>query len=179
MRSHVYSIMAGLLFCACYPMPAECQAQPSSASFMIVEWQRAKAYTKEYLDAMPDDGYSFKPTPEVRTFAQQFIHLAIDNFGFAASATGKPNPYADSKAEDDPAMQSKAAVTKFVLDSYDYAIEALQGVNAVQLQEKVGKRMLTREQLFFKGFEHQTHHRGQTTVYLRLKGVKPPNEKLF
>jgi uncharacterized damage-inducible protein DinB len=30
-----------------------------------------------------------------------------------------------------------------------------------------------------KGFEHQTHHRGQTTIYLRLKGVKPPQEKLF
>ena len=26
---------------------------------------------------------------------------------------------------------------------------------------------------------HQTHHRGQTTIYLRMKGVTPPNEKLF
>lgn len=30
-----------------------------------------------------------------------------------------------------------------------------------------------------KAFEHQTHHRGQTTVYLRLKGITPPAEKLF
>jgi uncharacterized damage-inducible protein DinB len=30
-----------------------------------------------------------------------------------------------------------------------------------------------------KVFEHQAHHRGQTTVYLRLAGVKPPQEKLF
>ncbi|MBO0721263.1 MAG: damage-inducible protein DinB, partial [Blastocatellia bacterium] len=28
-------------------------------------------------------------------------------------------------------------------------------------------------------FEHQTHHRGQTTIYLRLKGVTPPGEKLY
>jgi len=28
-------------------------------------------------------------------------------------------------------------------------------------------------------FMHQTHHRGQCTVYLRLVGVHPPAEKLF
>ena len=38
---------------------------------------------------------------------------------------------------------------------------------------------LTRAAALEKGFEHQTHHRGQTTIYLRLKGVKPPQEKLF
>jgi uncharacterized damage-inducible protein DinB len=30
-----------------------------------------------------------------------------------------------------------------------------------------------------KCFEHQTHHRAQITVYLRLAGVTPPAEKLF
>ena len=30
-----------------------------------------------------------------------------------------------------------------------------------------------------KCFKHQTHHRGQTTVYIRLAGAKPPQEKLF
>ena len=28
---------------------------------MIADWERAKAYTKEYLDAMPEDGINFKP----------------------------------------------------------------------------------------------------------------------
>jgi uncharacterized damage-inducible protein DinB len=30
-----------------------------------------------------------------------------------------------------------------------------------------------------KTFEHQTHHRGQTTIYIRTQGIKPPQEKLF
>ena len=38
---------------------------------------------------------------------------------------------------------------------------------------------LSRAATLDKAFEHQTHHRGQTTVYLRLKGITPPNEKLF
>jgi uncharacterized damage-inducible protein DinB len=37
----------------------------------------------------------------------------------------------------------------------------------------------TRLSWLMKAFEHQTHHRGQTTIYLRLAGVRPPGERLF
>ncbi|HET9745897.1 MAG TPA: DinB family protein [Chitinophagaceae bacterium] len=30
-----------------------------------------------------------------------------------------------------------------------------------------------------KAFEHQNHHRGQTTIYIRAQGIKPPEERLF
>src|ERR1700760_2181968 len=60
---------------------------------MIADWQRAKTYTKAYLDAMPDDGYtSVKPTPEMRTFAGQMLHLADGNYFLVGSVTGKPGP---------------------------------------------------------------------------------------
>jgi uncharacterized damage-inducible protein DinB len=38
---------------------------------------------------------------------------------------------------------------------------------------------MTKGMALTKLFEHQTHHRGQTTVYLRLAKATPPNEKLF
>jgi uncharacterized damage-inducible protein DinB len=44
---------------------------------------------------------------------------------------------------------------------------------------KRGKFEVTQYDWLNKAFEHQTHHRGQTTIYLRLKGIKAPNEKLF
>src|ERR1700692_1126259 len=63
-----------------------------SQSQMVVEWQRAKTYTKAYLDAMPEDGYGFKPTPDIRSFAQQMLHLADANYLFSFVASGKQNP---------------------------------------------------------------------------------------
>jgi uncharacterized damage-inducible protein DinB len=33
--------------------------------------------------------------------------------------------------------------------------------------------------LLAKAMERHAHHRGQTAIYLRLKGVKPPSERLF
>jgi len=147
---------------------------------MIKNWERGKAYTREYLDAMPDDGYSLKPTPEMRSFAEQMLHLAEANYMFAAGATGEKSPVTD--LEKSTTDKSKANITKITLDSYDYVIASIKKLSAAQFKEMIkffGQFDMTKEEVFNKAFEHQTHHRGQTTVYLRLKGVKPPQEKLF
>jgi len=147
---------------------------------MADEWQRAKTYTKAYLDAMPDDGYSFKPTAEMRTFAGQMLHLADANYYFLSAVSGKPSPLGKTSAEK-TIEQTKAATTKAVMDSYDFVIGCVQGMTAAQMQEnmKFAGKDLSKALILSKAFEHQTHHRGQTVAYLRLKGVTPPPEMLF
>jgi uncharacterized damage-inducible protein DinB len=154
-------------------------------SQQVAEWQRAKLYTKAYLDAMPEDGYGFKPTPEIRSFAQQMLHLSDANYVFATVASDKPNSVGDILAahnvNEKTVSPTKEAVTKAVMDSYDWVITTLQNMTADQLQgtTKFGKHDLMRAELYGKAFEHQTHTRGQTTIYLRLKDVTPPAEQLF
>jgi uncharacterized damage-inducible protein DinB len=147
---------------------------------MIADWTRAKAYTKAYLDAMPEDGYSFKPTPEMRTFAEQMLHLADGNYGIVGAATGKANPLGKTSAEKTVA-QTKEATTKAVMDNYDFVISSIGSMTPAQLQEsmKFAGHDLTKATVISKAFEHQTHHRGQTVAYLRLKGATPPPEMLF
>lgn len=156
-------------------------AQPPTKSQMSADWQRAKEYTKEYLDAMSEEGLGFKPTPEMRSFAEQMLHLANANFMFAATVSGKANPYQGKNLEKSADYKTKAALSKVVLESYDFVMSALNGTSEAQLNEniKLFNNNLSRDLAFQKAFEHQTHHRGQTTVYIRLKGIKPPNEKLF
>src|SRR6185437_15986338 len=111
---------------------------PAFAQFtqsqMINEWQRAKAYTKEYLDAMPEDGYSFKPTPEIRSFADQMLHLASTNYFFASAASRKSNP-AGQTALEKTVSPTKETVTKVVMDSYDFMIGALQSMAPGKMDE--------------------------------------------
>jgi hypothetical protein len=40
----------------------------------VKEWERSEAYTKEYLDVMPENGYGLKPTPQMRSFAEHAYH---------------------------------------------------------------------------------------------------------
>lgn len=148
---------------------------------MVKDWERSKAYTKEYLDAMPESGFALKPTPEMRSFADQFLHLADANYAFASAAAGEKSPMAQGAMEK-TADKSKANVSKLVLDSYDYVIGKVKQMPEAQLGESVklfGAFEMSRAKAIEKNLEHQAHHRGQTTVYLRLAGVKPPQEKLF
>ena len=156
-------------------------------SQMVAEWQRAKTYTKAYLDAMPEDGYSFKPTHDIRSFAQQMLHISDANYVIVTVASGKPNPIGENpdsahNLNEKNVSPTKAAVTAAVINSYDWVINTLQNMGADQLQQitTFGKHgNITRGALFAKAFEHQTHQRGQTTIYLRLKGITPPAEQLF
>ncbi len=126
----LFTLMVTVFTCA------SVRAQVNSKDQMIADWQRAKEYTKKYLDAMPEDGYAYKPTPEMRTFAAQMLHLTDGNYGLAGAAIGKPNPLGKVSAEK-TIPQTKDATTKAVMDSYDYVISALQGMTVEQLQETV------------------------------------------
>lgn len=148
---------------------------------MVKDWERAKAYTKEYLDAMPKDKYDFKAQDSIRSFAQQMLHLAQANMGLSANGTGKDRIWVGRQLELVKSAQAADSVNYYVLASYDFAIEGIKNMDLAKLEEKNkrGNFDETRYAWITKAFEHQTHHRGQTTIYIRLLGIKPPNEKLF
>lgn len=149
---------------------------------MVKEWERAKAYTIEYMNTMPVEKYGYKAHDSIRSFAQQLLHLAGGNFFLMNAATGDATPaWAGRDLEQRSGAQSKDSVMQYVNASYDYCINAVKNAGLVKWGEKVkvfGMEQ-TRYAMMIKTFEHQTHHRGQTTIYIRLQGIKPPQEKLF
>ena len=148
---------------------------------LVADWERAKVFTKEYLDAANEDVINFKPSSEMRSFAEQMLHLAMGNGGIVSTSTGKDRPFKENIEKLDQ-YKTKEALTKAVMESYDFVIATLKQMDDQKLAEKVkffNGQEYTREVGIGKAFEHQTHHRGQTTIYLRLKGITPPQEKLF
>lgn len=150
---------------------------------MVKDWKRTKSYTVDYLNTMPADKYSFKAVDSIRSFAQQMLHLAQANC-FLMSNASETNPpaFAMSDLEHSAGAQQRDSVMYYVTASYDYCINAVKNSDMNKWGEK--KKMFdtyeeTRFALMNKAFEHQTHHRGQTTIYIRLQGIKPPEERLF
>jgi uncharacterized damage-inducible protein DinB len=150
---------------------------------MVKDWERAKDYTIEYLNTMPADKYSFKATDSVRSFAQQMLHLATANVFLMSNATTDKIPAGFSfQLEQRTSAQTKDSVVYFVTTSYDFARNAVKNSDVSKWGDvkKVFNRYdETVYAIMNKTFEHQTHHRGQTTIYIRLVGIKPPNERLF
>ena len=182
-------VMLAMLAVVLLAIPAAAQAPAPAADpikTLVAEWQRAKLGTQEYIDAMPDDGISSKPSPQIRSFAEQFLHVAAANYMFAGAVAGVEPPYTGVVKEKNPEFmpqfkESKAALREFVLGSYDYVIQTIQKLDAAKLNEEVSlfRFKMPRALMFNKALEHHAHHRGQTTIYLRLKGVTPPSERLF
>jgi uncharacterized damage-inducible protein DinB len=150
---------------------------------MVKEWERSKAYTIDYLNTMPADKYSFKAHDSIRSFAQQMLHLASANVFFMSMASDEKPPSFPQNLEQRVGAQSKDSVMYFITTSYDYAIAAAKSTDISKWGEKkklpFGGYEETRFALISKAIEHQAHHRGQTTIYIRLQGIKPPQERLF
>jgi len=147
----------------------------------IKDWERAKAYTIDYLNTVPADKYSFRATDSIRSFAQHMLHLAQSNVNVIAPLAGTQNIFGQRSLEESKSAQTRDSVYYFVVASYDFAIENLKKMDMNSLNEKV--KLYNWEETRFawllKAFEHQTHHRAQTTIYIRLLGLHPPQERLF
>ena len=130
-------------------------------------WKNTKAYTLAVAEAMPAESYGFKPTPEEMSFAGQMIHIAHANYAWFAGVLGEKRTIADAKKDD------KATVIAYLRDRFDYCIAALDRITTSQLDQSlpgVGGR-----DALLNMYMHVAHHRGQAVVYLRLKGITPPD----
>ena len=183
----IITLSACVLLLMIFIIPSRVGAQTLSAADiqmqMIKDWERAKAYTISYLNTMPADRYSFKAVDSLRSFANQMLHLAEGNVYIMSNGTDMKTPswFGAEDIEHSPTAQTKDSVMFFVIASYDYCINAVKNFPLDKWGEK--KKMFgfeaTRYALMTKAFEHQTHHRGQTTIYIRLVNVRPPQESLF
>src|SRR5215470_3345810 len=103
----------------------------------IKDWERAKAYTIDYLNTVPADKYSFKATDSIRSFAQHMLHLAQSNVNVIAPLAGLQNIMDGRILEESKSAQTKDSVYYYVVASYDFAIEGIKKMKMDSLNQKV------------------------------------------
>lgn len=131
----------------------------------------------EAAAAMPADEYSFKPTPQVRSFAELVGHVINGNMYFCSQARAeKPSFGGDfSKTSD------KAALVKALNDALAYCDAAYDGTTdanvnqAVGVQGRGGSKPTTRGLVLMFNTTHNNEHYGNLVVYMRLKNHVPPS----
>lgn len=160
-------------------------AQTSKASSLldmaefIHDWQISKQFTLEVADAMPAEFYSFKPNSDEMTFGEQMLHIAVSNVYRFREITGIQSPFELDLSK--PLSPDKANVLKVVGQSFDYVIDALPRITPEQLQHTwhipswKGRNDPDGRAMVMNMFVHTAHHRAQCEVYLRAKGIKPPD----
>ena len=151
---------------------------PKSALIAMVEVHKASLL--RYVDAAPDSMLGWRPTPQVRSFAQQIEHAAWGNAYIAHTAiTGSDK--LPSLGDSTVYLKSKPALRTYAIAAMDHTIEMLRGVSDAAMKEEItqfGKK-LPRYRALMELLDHFPWTLGQTVVYLRIHGVKPPTYTPF
>jgi uncharacterized damage-inducible protein DinB len=129
--------------------------------------------------AMPSDEYSFRPTPDVRTFAQLVGHVINANWFFCSQAKQEKPPVATNHEQ----LTDKAALVKALNDSLAYCDQVYSATTdatftqPVQVQSGPGTSPANtvRGAILMFNTTHNNEHYGNIVVYMRLKGHVPPS----
>lgn len=125
-------------------------------------------------EATPENKFTWRPAPGVRSTSEVYMHIATANF-YLLSVTGPKYPD-DMKEGIDTSVTSKAEVIKWLKRSFDAIKEARSSIKPEELQRKVSvmKREATVDGMYLRILVHDNEHMGQLIAYARMSGVKPP-----
>ncbi|HEX4594286.1 MAG TPA: DinB family protein [Bryobacteraceae bacterium] len=126
-------------------------------------------------EKMPEANYSFKPSPDVRSFGQLVGHLADYQYAFCSPAAGEKPPV--SGIED--SKTSKADLVQALKDGYAYCDKIYSGMTDSKLSENAsveGRSRLVLSVLTLT-IAHNNEHYGNMVTYLRIKGIVPPSSE--
>jgi len=156
------------------------QLSPSMASSAKTMHASIRRNLAEAAELMPASEYSFKPTPDVRSFAQLVGHVAFGNYLMCSQAVGEKSPATGNYEQ----MTDKAQLVKALNDSLAYCdriYEATTDANFNQaatvggLGPNIPQAPTIRGAVLWFNVTHNNEHYGNIIVYLRLKGKTPPS----
>jgi uncharacterized damage-inducible protein DinB len=124
---------------------------------------------------VPDAVWAFRPTAEVRTFAQLMGHIANANYMICGAAGGTKGPGTD--AEKTPS--TKAELSKAVAESFAFCDTVIAGLDDTKAMEVV--KFFTgpspRAMVLAFNTSHNNEHYGNLVTYMRLNKIVPPSSQ--
>ncbi|HVP53182.1 MAG TPA: DinB family protein [Terriglobales bacterium] len=162
-----------------YPRPGLRRGPTAdSVSEFMDEISLGRACTVECAEAMPEQLYSFRPVAEERTFGQQMVHIAESVRGiFEVFVQDKAQPTFTLGEAGKEVVKSKAEVVALVRESFTYVHRGAADLTDVDLDMRVqflDNRPFSKGRVVRFLLDHATYHRGESAVYMRLNGIRPP-----
>jgi uncharacterized damage-inducible protein DinB len=151
----------------------ETRAENPLSSEIKQSYQTVKNNIIKSAQEMPEENYSFKPTPDIRSFAQVLGHVAESQMHTCSAVMGAP------KSIDAASKTSKADLVAALQEGFaqcDKAYGTLTDADASNMiKTPHGQR--TKTGALIANTIHDTEQYGILTVYLRLKGLVPPSSR--
>ena len=136
-------------------------------------------------EMMPESGYTFRPTPQLRNFGEQINHATGSHYSFCNQA-GLPPGVQKQTAPNIKTLTAKPAIVAALRESIVYCDRVLAAATESWLAESAaglggsssGLIQAIRAHSFIYNAVHSAEDYGTITTYLRMQGVVPPSTAL-
>jgi uncharacterized damage-inducible protein DinB len=172
-------VIAGCIVMALFGVALIVDARAQSANPMMdavkAQWTPIKGFLVRTAAKVPDEVWSYKPTPEVRTFAQIMGHIVDAQYGFCATAAGEKVPQVNAEK-----MTTKAELSKALADSTEFCDTVIAGMDDKKGAENIKffiGGMSPRALILSFNTGHSYEHYGNLVTYMRLNKIVPPSSE--
>ena len=176
-RSMLVAALAAIL-----SSPALAQSDTLSAKAVVdssaAMFKAPRSYILRAADKMPEEHYSFRPTSEVRTFAEILGHVADGHYLVCSMSLGEKSPNPEMQ-HNEKTKRTKAELIQALTESAAYCDRAHTqpaGPKGAELIDWFGTQHPRATTLFFNT-GHDWESYGTLVAYMRLKGIVPPSSE--
>jgi hypothetical protein len=160
--------------------PADHPAVPKQtftpAADVLRSYNGLKANILKAADKMPAESYSFRPTPDVRTFARVVNHISEAQLR-SCGALNETAPEALYKVPAETA--DKAAIVAALQASFAECDKAYAALTEANMLQMLTLGPITRARIGFAwgNVSHDNEQYATLALYMRLKGLVPPSSE--
>jgi len=181
--------MRHVLFAVCLvafaaAIPASAQVNPYKEGTPGVTGYRSEVLAEVLVqedkfvrlaEAIPADKYTWRPSADVRSFAEVFLHVCAANYNLY-KLVGTPPPAGFDVKGFEKSTTDKTKVVATLKDSFAHAKKAITAMPDADLEKSLdwfGGKNSERGILLFI-VRHAAEHLGQSIAYARFAGITPP-----
>jgi uncharacterized damage-inducible protein DinB len=120
-------------------------------------------------EAMAESKYSYRPTKDVRSFAEILTHVADISYTLCSNVKGEANPATAT------AKSSKTEIVAYLKGSFAYCDAVYSGFTDASLNKPADFFGFKTNKMFIltQVGNHDALHYGNLVTYLRLNGLEP------
>jgi len=148
------------------------QQPVTEATALKNQYNAIKGNLVKAAEAMPDDQYNFKASPDIRTYGALMAHIADAQARTCAAVAGSAPP---ESAGSKTAKADLVAALKASFEICDGVFNSLTDEDATKMVTAGRGGPRSKFAVLWGVVVHSNEEYGYAAVYLRLKGIVPPS----
>src|SRR6201998_236347 len=141
----------------------------------LLDLQAVNKKCVDLAEVLPSDKLTWRPSPDSRSFAEVFLHVAGERYGIL-SLMGAEKPAGVDRKTFEKSTTDRAQIIAELNKSYDFAKKTIDGMpNAefAKLLPKLGPQANAGDVVYILVADAH-EHLGQAVAYARENGITPP-----